>query len=120
MFDINSFATLGLYPGTVSVLSIVTLGHYSIEVIIEPEVPSLGGGTGAYLSPTPTKYLLKIRVSRKGKSWNYEGKISHTTAKVIAKFMGKELPKVDVLETRVIKETVPEIEVKHASTTKIR
>lgn len=111
---------MGLYPGLVSTFSIAALGQFEIELIPEPpEIPSYGGGPGLLLSPQPVKYLLKIRVTRRGKTWNHESRISVTTAKVIAKFLGRELPTVAVLDTRVKQET-PEVEVRHVSTTKVR
>lgn len=105
----------------VTTFSIACLGHLGIEISIEPEVPSLGGGSGGgYISPSQTKYLLKIKVSRKNKSWDYEGKISRTTAKVIAKFLGRELPAVEVISSNVISTEQPKVEATHVSTTKIR
>lgn len=119
MFDTRNFALLGLYPGITSTRSIANLGQFEVEIIIEPEVPSLGGGSG-YISPVPSKYILTIRVSRKGKTWETKSKISITTAKVIAKFLRKELPTVEVVDTKVIYKEEPTVEVKHAGTTKTR
>lgn len=111
---------MGLYPGLVSTYSIAALGQFEIELVpVFPDIP-LGGGAGLLLSPKPVKYLLKIRVSRKGKTWNHESKISVSTAKVIAKFLGRELPTVAVVDTRVIEQETPEVEVRHVSTTKTR
>jgi hypothetical protein len=118
VLDHRNFALLGLFPGLVSTRSVANLGQFEFEIIIEPEVPSLGGG--AYLSPAPTKYILTIRVSRKGKTWELKSKISNVTAKVIAKFMRRELPEVNITNVSVTPQETPQVEVKHASTTKIR
>lgn len=121
MFDHRNFAVHGLYPGLVSIRSIANLGQFDVEIIIEPEVPSLGGGGySSILNPTKTKYTLKIRVNRKDKTWEYESKISQTTAKVIAKFLKKELPAVELVDVTVTQKEQPAVEVKHVSTTKIR
>lgn len=122
MFDHRNFAVHGLYPGLVSIRSIANLGQFDIEIIIEPEVPSLGGsaGSSAYVKPSKTKYTLKIRVNRKDKTWEYESKISQTTAKVIAKFLKQELPSVELINANVVEKEQPAVEVKHVSTTKVR
>jgi hypothetical protein len=120
MFDTRNMATLGLYPGLTTLRSIANMGHFEVEIIIEPEVPSFtgGGASGPWTVPQ-TKYLLKIRVSRKGKTWEYNSKLNQSTAKVLAKFLGRELPVVNVTDSRLIKTEQPNIEVSHVSTTKI-
>lgn len=118
MFDHRNLATEGLYPGLVSTFSIAILGALEFEIIIEPEVP-LGGGAG-FVRPIDAKYILTIRVSRKGKVWETKTKISYSTAKVFAKFLKIQLPQVEILDTNVVYQEEPHIEVKHAGTTKIR
>lgn len=122
MFDHRNFALLGLYPGLVSTFSVAGLGQLEITLTpIEPEFqPGLGGG--GYYGPrisSPTKYLLKIRITRKGKTWESQSTISSTFAKVLAKFIGRELPSVSVSQHQVITKEQPGIEIKHVSTTKI-
>lgn len=121
MFDHRNFALNGLYPGLVSTFSVATIGQFQIEVEF---IPDISGGGGAGYAGTPsnkhTKYLLRIKVSRKGKAWNFESKISNTTAKVLAKFIQQELPSVVVTDIHLQNKEQPEIEAKHVSTTKIR
>lgn len=113
MFDHRNLATEGLYPGLVSTFSIAVLGTLEIEVIIEPVVPSFGGG-GVVL-PRKDKYKIKIRVKRKDKVWNYESIVSSTTARVIAKLMKVEKKEPEVVlenvTARVKQDTEPQIKV---------
>lgn len=114
MFDHKNFALNGLFPGLVSTRSVANLGHFEIEVIIEP-VPSGGGGGGFYQPQKQviTKYKVKIRITRKGKVWAYEKIVGTTTAKVIAKLLKKkvEIPIVSVSNTSMVEQTEPQIKV---------
>lgn len=122
MFDHRNFALNGLYPGLVSTFSVAVFGQLQIDIELVPELPAGGGGAGyaGYVSNKHTKYLLRIKVSRKGKAWDFESKISNTTAKVLAKFIKQELPTVVVTDIQLHTKEQPEIEAKYVSTTKIR
>ena len=123
MFDHRNFATMGLFPGLVTTFSIAAMGQLEISLTpIEPVFePGLGGGYyGSQFKQSATKYLLNIRITRKGRTWEQQSTISHTAAKVIAKFLGRELPAVSLLHSQVVNKETPEVEVKHVSTTKIR
>lgn len=115
MFDHRNLATEGLYPGLVSTFSIAVLGALEIEVIIEPVVPSVGGGGYGVVLPRKDKYKIKIRVKRKDKVWNYESIVSSTTAKVIAKLMRVEKKEPEVVlenvTARVKQDIEPQIKV---------
>jgi len=100
VFDHRNLATEGLYPGLVSTFSIAVLGALEIEVIIEPVVPSVGGGGFGVVLPRKDKYKLRIIVRRKDKTWNYETIISSTTARVIAK-----LNRVKRVEPQIVVES---------------
>lgn len=101
MFDHRNLATEGLYPGLVSTFSIAVLGALEIEVIIEPVVPSFGGGGYGVPLPQKDKYRVRIRIKRKGKVWEYENIVSSTTARIIAKLM-----KVEKKDPEVVLENV--------------
>lgn len=83
MFNHKNFATGGLFPGLVSTRSIANLGHFDIEIIIEPVYPGTGGGFGI---AKPDKYKVTFRVTTKnGKVWNYSKTVSVATARVVAR-----------------------------------
>jgi len=92
-FDHRNYAVEGLYPGLVTTRSVANLGSFEIEVIIQPE-PQGGGGGYYYEDVVPGKreYRVKIKVTRKGKVWNYEKVVNNFTAKVLAKLLKVKLP----------------------------
>ena len=108
MFNHKNFALNGLFPGLVSTRSVANLGHFEIEVIIEPVYPQ--GGGGGYvprpLNDRPTKYRIVIRITRNGKTWKYEQIVSTAVAKVTAKLIGKTLvePTVSVVNTSMVQQ----------------
>jgi hypothetical protein len=114
VFDHRNFATHGLFPGLVTTSSIANLGHWSVEVIIEPVVPT-GGGGGFYtpLKPDITKYRVRIRITRKGKVWEYDKVVNLATAKVVAKVIGKTIqsPSITVGKTSMVEQVDPVIKV---------
>lgn len=99
MFNHKSFATLGLYPGLVSTRSVANLGHFEVEVIIEPVQPSGGGGFAQ--SKPITKYNVRIVVRSNNKVWDYQTTVNKTTARVIAKVIRKKLPEPEIVLTGV-------------------
>jgi hypothetical protein len=113
VFDHKNFALNGLYPGMTSTRSIANLGHFEVEVTIEPVGPGFGGG-GYYepYSPSSTKYKVKMRITRKGKTWEYEQIVGSTTAKIIAKVIKVKVaePAVSVINTSMVSN--PEVKVK--------
>lgn len=113
MFDHKNFALNGLFPGLVTTRSVANLGHFEIEVIIEPVAPSGGGGFYQPLKPSITKYKVKIRVTRKGKVWEYEQIVGSTTAKVLAKVLKKKVaePIISVVHKSMVEENEPIIKV---------
>jgi hypothetical protein len=116
-FDHQNFATHGLFPGLVSTRSIANLGHFELEIILEP----VRGGPGTARTtdlrrPKKDKYKVTIRVRHKTRIWEYERTVSHVTAQVAAKLIGKELPQhpaanVHVFQVTETPETDPTIEV---------
>jgi hypothetical protein len=114
VFDHKNFATQGLYPGLVSTRSIANLGQFEFEVTIEP-IPGSGGGGFSYtpLSVGPTKYKIRIRVTRKGKTWEYEQIVGLTMAKVVAKVINKKIaePTISVVNTSMVENKDPVIKV---------
>jgi hypothetical protein len=116
MFYHQNLALNGLFPGITTHRSVANLGHFEIEVIITPVPYSMGGGGYSY---TPTgvgtdKYSIKIRITRKGKVWDYEKIVGVTTAKVFAKVIGKKIttPTISVLSTSMVEQVAPIIKVK--------
>jgi hypothetical protein len=103
VFDHRNFALLGLYPGLVSTRSVANLGHFEVEVIIEP----VTGGGGGWAPATPiTKYNVRIIVRTKTKVWDYKTTVNTTMARVIARVIGKKLEEPTVTMTGIkIKET---------------
>lgn len=91
------------------------LGHFEIEVIIEPVYPNYGGGgwSPAPLGSATDKYIIRIRVRRKDKTWEYETVVRNTTAKVVAKLIGKKIdqPIVELVNTSMVENTTPTIKV---------
>ena len=85
MFEHKSFATEGLFPGLVTTRSVANLGHFEIEVIIEPVGPTGGGGYSYIPTKNITdKYRVRIKVTYKCKKWEYESLVGSTMAKVVA------------------------------------
>lgn len=101
MIDHKNFALNGLFPGLVSHRSVANLGHFEIEIVIEPVVHG-GGGFSAPIT-TSNKYKVKIRISRKGKSWNYETVVNPSMARVVARFSGINIQEPKVVVTSVTK-----------------
>lgn len=99
MFDHKNFALLGLYPGLVTTRSIANLGHFEVEIIIEPVSPG-GGGGWAPAAPI-TKYNVRIVVRTKTKVWDYKTTVNVATARVIARVIGKKLEEPSVTLTSV-------------------
>tara|TARA_R110000772_G_scaffold81358_3_gene173080 strand:+ start:295 stop:630 length:336 start_codon:yes stop_codon:yes gene_type:complete len=92
-FDHRNFATEGLFPGLVTTRSIANLGSFEIEVTITPAGPA--GGGGGYWEDVPQNkrdYRINIRVTRKGKVWDYERVVNNWSAKVLAKLLKVKLP----------------------------
>jgi hypothetical protein len=92
--------------------SIANLGSFTIEITIEPVGPTGGGYT--YSPPSrSTKYKIKIRVSRRGRVWEYEKLVSSTTANVFAKVINKKVvePTVSIINTSMVEHKEPEIRV---------
>ncbi len=112
MFDHKNFATGGFFPGRVTTRSIANLGSFEIEVIIEPVQPT-GGGGGYYQPSKKDKYKIRIRVSSKGRKWEYESIVNSLTAKVVAKLSGITLkaPEVQVKSVTVSQKITPTIKV---------
>lgn len=109
MIDHRSFATDGLYPGSVSTYSIALLGSFITEVIIEPVIPqSTGGGGYLPLGRVSNKYIIRIRIKRGSKVWEIAHEVNEYTAKVTAKFLGIKLPEIPNFAINSITETVKE------------
>lgn len=114
VFDHRNFATQGLYPGLVSTRSVANLGHFEIQVIIEPV--SQGGGGWAPVGLSYDKYRIRIIVTRKGKTWEYEQIVSSTTAKIVAKVLKKKVAEPTIsVNSRIIESNEPEIKVTHVN-----
>jgi hypothetical protein len=119
MFDHRNFALMGLFPGLVTHRSIANLGHFEIEITIEPQ-PS-GGGGGGFYRPTGAgtdKYKIRIRVTRKGRVWEFEKIVGSTMAKVLAKVIKKKVAEPSVIATvnnRINESAAPEIKVTHVN-----
>lgn len=109
MFDHRNFSVSGLFPGLVTSRSIANLGTFEIEVIIEPVYPGTGGGGYSYTPAgiTKDKYKVKIRITRKGKVWEYEKIVGSTTAKVVAKVIGIKVaePTVHITSKSMVEQT---------------
>lgn len=104
-------AVHGLYPGIVSTRSIANLGHFEIEVIIEPVAPGgVGGGYGG--SRKSEDYKITIRVTRKGKLWTQSYVVKKVVAKVFARILkrtnpfGVNVTSVNIQENDEVKVTV--------------
>lgn len=114
MFNHKNAAVDGLYPGMTTHRSIANLGLFDVEITIEPQ-PS-GSGGGGYYSPLnvgPTKYKVKIRITRKGKTWEYEQIVGLTTAKVLAKVTKIKIaePTVSLVKTSMVEQTEVKVKV---------
>lgn len=95
-FDPRDMATQGLFPGRVTTQLVANLGHFFLEVIIE-KLPRGGPGTAGGAVNTAgrrekDKYKVTMRVMYKTRVWEYERVVSHITASVTAKLIGKPLP----------------------------
>ncbi len=89
MFQHLAGATQGLAPSLVSKRYIANLGMYDVEVIIEPVVPSGGGG---YSPPTfgqrPSHFRVTVKVTFKGKVYKSVQIMTPSEARVFAKLKG--------------------------------
>ena len=118
MFSHKNFALNGLFPGLVTHRSVANLGHFEIEVTIEP-IPYTGisgGGGGGYRQPLGvdrTKYKIRIRITRKGKEWVYEQIVGLTIAKVAARIIKKTVaePSISIVTKTVSENIEPTIKV---------
>jgi len=98
VFDHKNFALNGLFPGLVTTRSVANLGHFEIEVTIT----STGGGGAIFpLGNKSNKYKVRIRVTRNGKTWEYESEVGSTMAKVIAKVMKTKIAEPSVSYTGI-------------------
>lgn len=116
MFNHKNAAVEGLYPGMTTHKSIANLGLFDFEITIEPQPPSGFGGGGFYspLNVGPTKYKVKIKITRKGKTWEYEQIVGLTMAKVLAKVTKIKIaePTFSIVNTSMVENTEPVIKVK--------
>ena len=112
MFDHKNFALNGLYPGLVTTRSVANLGHFEIEVIITPPLPDHSGGGGGWVpGARPQKWHIKIKVTRKGKVWEYESDVNKATAKVAAKLLRVKIPEPTFVVEEVKEVLTPEVKV---------
>lgn len=113
MFDHKNFALNGLFPGLVTTRSIANLGAFEIEVIITPVQPSFGGGGfGVPISSSFNKYKVKIRITRNGKTWEYERVVGSTMAKVVASITNIKIAEPTFFVTTKLNEQIePSIKV---------
>jgi hypothetical protein len=91
MFEHKNLALQGLFPGSVTTRSIANLGVFESEVIIEPVVPSRGGGGGFSAAPLhvkPTHYRVTVRVKYNGKWYEDTQIVDEHRARVIATLKG--------------------------------
>lgn len=91
MFNFTNFAVDGLMPGLFSKLSAGTLGAFDVEVIIEPVVPSAGGGYTTWtpkFGAKPDRYRVTVRIKFNGKTYTDSKIVDDAEAHVIAKFNG--------------------------------
>jgi hypothetical protein len=110
VFDHKNFALLGLFPGITSHRSIANLGHFEVEISIQPVYPSGGGYVYEPIGRTSVdKYKIKIRITRKGKTWEYEKIVGFATASVIAKLVKIEIQEPTFEITTNIKTEEPTV-----------
>lgn len=89
-----NMALQGLHPDYLTTYSVATMGHFTVDVIIEPVTPERGVGSagGAARSSSPKdKYKVTIRVSYKDRQWSYESVVDRQEASVMAKMLNQEL-----------------------------
>lgn len=137
MFNHKSFATEGLFPGLVTHRSIANLGSFEFEIelilldvegsgkvgnvegsgsVVPPIITPEGGGGGLLWEPArfgTNKYKVRIRITRKDKTWEYETDVSQATAKVLAKMLQTrvEKPTVSISNISMVENVEPKIKV---------
>ena len=80
-FSHRNMAVHGLFPGLVTTRSVANLGHFEIEIIVNPVEPvtkTVSGGSG-WLTPIRDREII-VRVTRNGETWE----ASWTTSKYFA------------------------------------
>ncbi len=108
VFDHKNFATQGLFPGLVTTRSVANLGHFEIQVIIEP----IGAGGGwVPVGPQIDKYRVRIIITRKGKKWEYEQIVGSTMAKVAARILNTKIAEPSITLGAIKESKEPEIKV---------
>lgn len=89
MFNPKLLATGGFYPGLITTQAVANLGTFTVEVIIQPVVPSGGGGwVPAPLGSKPDRYRVTVRVKHNGKIYTDSAIVDDIQAKVYAKLNG--------------------------------
>lgn len=103
MFSHVAAATLGLSPNAFTLLGLANQGLFYTEVIIEPVVPSYGGGgyVGAPIGTRATHYRVTVRVTFNGKVYTDTKILDELNAKVFAQLRGIKFFKTDEIMVAV-------------------
>lgn len=122
-FDHTSAATNGLYPDKVSLESIVSFGMFYAEITIEPDF--IGGSGSAFpvdaAKPVIRKYNIRIVIKIGNKRFEKQfNSIGYSKARMIAKFVGKELPEYPIVSASISDITIPQctVEANYVNKTK--